>query len=404
MADSREAAVIGARLRAAREAAGVSLGGLSRKIPYSRAALGHYETGARTAPPDVISWYERVFGGAATDPVTSLSTLGKADVDRRSFLRRATYSAALSATALGLTPEVGRIAAIADDRIVGMGEIDALRQVTDAFCRLDEHRGGGVGRTAIAEFLATDVADLLRSRFASSQVKSQALSAAAELAYLAGFKAHDAGFDGMAQRYYLTALGLAEESQVPGHDGWIFRILALQGADLGNRMFSVNLAEEAARRAHGRVDASTQALFTIAVARCHAETGGRREAHDALRTVEPWIDAAGVGELPAWCAWWGGDKATVNNQAAKTLRALAEWGEAESHHLLATTFWDPQKHRRVYGRTMADVGLARWENGDPGGAVAAWEIAIPILAPLQSTRADAALAKIRKRAPQLVLT
>ncbi|WP_331758467.1 helix-turn-helix domain-containing protein (plasmid) [Nocardia sp. NBC_01377] len=402
MGERRQSSVIGARLRAAREAAGKSLAWTARQTNYSKAALGHAENGVRRPSPDLITWYERLFGATATDPVTSLSTLGKGDVDRRSFLRRATYSAALSATALALTPEIGRIAAIDDTRIVGMGEVNALRQVTDAFQRLDEHRGGGVGRTAIAEFLATDVADLLRSRFATAEVRSQALSAAAELAYLAGFKAHDANHDGMAQRYYLAALELAEESQVPGHDGWIFRILALQGADLGNRTFSVQLAEEAVRRTRGRVDGATQALFSVALARCHAETGDRARAHDALRTTEPWITADRGDQLPAWCAWWGGDKATVNSQAAKTLRALNEWGAAESHHLLATTFWDPNAHRRVYGRTWADVGLARWENGDHGGAVAAWEIAVPILQPLQSTRADAALTKISKRAPQLV--
>ncbi|MFC8383761.1 hypothetical protein [Nocardia sp. NPDC057272] len=63
--------------------------------------------------------------------------------------------------------------------------------------------------------------------------------------------------------------------------------------------------------------------------------------------TEPWIESDRVGELPGWCAWWGGDKATVNSQVAKTLRALNEWDAAESHQLLATTFWDPQGAPRV---------------------------------------------------------
>ncbi|MFB7877363.1 helix-turn-helix domain-containing protein [Nocardia sp. NPDC056064] len=50
----------GARLRALREEAGLSLTALATRVPYSRAALGHYETGTRAASPAVIEWYERI--------------------------------------------------------------------------------------------------------------------------------------------------------------------------------------------------------------------------------------------------------------------------------------------------------------------------------------------------------
>ena len=279
--------------------------------------------------------------------MTSLIALGRGDVDRRSFLRRAAYSAALSATALTLPGEASRrIATITDSSIVGMGEVDALRAVTDAFQRFDERRGGGTGRTAVAEFLATDVATLLRSRFATSGVRAQAYSAAAELTYLAGFKAHDAGLHGLSQRYYLAARDLAEASGVPGHDGWIYRILALEGADLGERSFSVALAEEAVRRARGRVDPATEAVFTIALARCYAETGRRSEAHAALRQAQHGMSGP-AGETPPWCAWWCGDQATTHNQTAKTFRALAEWGDAEAHHMQATSYWEPDPLHRL---------------------------------------------------------
>ncbi|WP_280306432.1 helix-turn-helix domain-containing protein [Nocardia neocaledoniensis] len=59
--------VVGARLRRLREEAGLSLTALATRVPYSRAALGHYETGARAAPSEVIAWYERIH--AQTVPV-----------------------------------------------------------------------------------------------------------------------------------------------------------------------------------------------------------------------------------------------------------------------------------------------------------------------------------------------
>ncbi|MFC4124181.1 helix-turn-helix domain-containing protein [Nocardia rhizosphaerae] len=60
-----ETTLVGARLRRLREEAGLSLSALATRVPYSRAALGHYETGARTAPSEVIAWYERIHAGSA---------------------------------------------------------------------------------------------------------------------------------------------------------------------------------------------------------------------------------------------------------------------------------------------------------------------------------------------------
>ncbi|MFD3706414.1 helix-turn-helix domain-containing protein [Nocardia sp. NPDC058658] len=61
--------VVGARLRRLREEAGLSLAALATRVPYSRAALGHYETGTRAASFEVIAWYERVHAQSAL-PVT----------------------------------------------------------------------------------------------------------------------------------------------------------------------------------------------------------------------------------------------------------------------------------------------------------------------------------------------
>ncbi|MGW6427699.1 helix-turn-helix domain-containing protein [Nocardia sp. NPDC055053] len=66
-----ETTVVGARLRQLREEAGLSLAALATRVPYSRAALGHYETGTRAAPSEVIDWYERVHAQSApTLPAT----------------------------------------------------------------------------------------------------------------------------------------------------------------------------------------------------------------------------------------------------------------------------------------------------------------------------------------------
>ncbi|MBF6205478.1 helix-turn-helix transcriptional regulator [Streptomyces gardneri] len=310
---------IGERLRAARQAAGFSLAELAARIPFSRSYLGHVETGTRVASADVVAAYMRACGEMTCDPVTLIGVLGRADVDRRSFLRTSVYSAALSA-ALASQSDIARLAAVDDAARVGMPEVRAVQGITDAFLRLDEVKGGGIGRTAVAEFLSTDVASLLRSRFTDSKVRSAAFSAAAELAYLAGFKAHDAGADGIAQRYYLSALRLAEESGVPGQDGFYFRILGLHATDVRQPQHAAELAERGVAAARDKVCPDTMSLFLVGLARCYAETGQHRAARSTLRNAEPWIDTEVTTELPRWAALWCPNKASVARPDIESVR------------------------------------------------------------------------------------
>jgi transcriptional regulator with XRE-family HTH domain len=53
---------VGAQLRVAREAAGLSLAQLARRTCYGKSYLGNIETGIRRATPDVILAYERALG------------------------------------------------------------------------------------------------------------------------------------------------------------------------------------------------------------------------------------------------------------------------------------------------------------------------------------------------------
>ncbi|MEU2106560.1 helix-turn-helix transcriptional regulator [Nocardia sp. NPDC019255] len=396
-----QAAVLGARLRAAREAAGLSLSELAAKIPYSKAALGHYETGRRTASSEVVTWYERACGGF-TDPVTAMSVLGRADVDRRSFLRDSAYSAALTATALTALSDAARLVHVTDATRVGMAEVEAVQGVTDAFLRLDEVRGGNVGRSAVAEFLATDVAALLRSRFASAEVRAQAFSAASELAYMAGFKAHDAGQDGLGQRYFLSALRLAEESGTPGQDGFAFRILALHASDVHQPQNSVPLAERAVLSARGKVSPDTMALFEVALARCYAETGDKVQAVKALRRAEPWIMPEATTEIPRWAALFCPNKASVTRQTAKTFLAIGDLAEAERYQYMSATIWHPRTHTRIHAISLAETGLIRWRMGNHEDAAKLWRTALPTLTSVGSERGSKLLRRIRKAAPELV--
>ncbi|MFI9410621.1 hypothetical protein [Nocardia gamkensis] len=268
---------------------------------------------------------------------------------------------------------------------------------------MDEAKGGGIGRTAVAEFLSTDVASLLRSRFADSTVRSAAFSSAAELAYLAGFKAHDAGEDGIAQRYFLSALRLAQEADVPGQDGFCFRILGLHATDVRQPpQHAVELAKRGAAAARDKVSPDTMSLFLVGLARCYAETGQHQAARSTLREAEPWITTTEITtELPRWAAPWCPNKASVARQTSKAFAALGDHAEAERYLYLSHSMWSPETHTRIHALSAAETGLIRWRLGRHEDAAKLWRSALPVLSAVSSNRASKVLRKVRKAAPEL---
>lgn len=378
----------------------MSLSELVARVPYSRAALGHFETGARRATADVVAGYARNCG--PLDAVTTAEALGRADLDRRGFMRTTTYSAALAATALSPLPDFARLAVVGDTARVGMKDVEVVRGVVDALWRLDEVRGGGAGRTAMIAFLMSDVAALLRSRFATVEVRSAAFSAAAELAYAIGFSSHDVGADGAALRYFLAALRLAEESGVPGQDGFVFRILALHAGDIGQPRHSVELAERAVSRVRGQVDTDAMTLFEVALARCCAETGDHRAARQVLHRAEPALTPETTTELPRWAALFCPNKASATRQASKAFAALGDLTEAERHLYMSALAWNPETHTRIYRLCQIETGLLRWELGRHEDAACLWRDALRALEGVQSERVTKALSKVERCAPELV--
>lgn len=69
--------------------------------------------------------------------------------------------------------------------------------------------------TTVTAYLADTAAPMLRARFPSNFMRRQAFGAVAELAYLAGWKHHDLGHEGAAQRYYQVGYQLACEADPP---------------------------------------------------------------------------------------------------------------------------------------------------------------------------------------------
>jgi hypothetical protein len=337
--------------------------------------------------------------GAAfgSDPVAALAHLGRADVDRRTFLSSVVFS--LGALTVPLGDGVPGRAALPSRgaRRVGRAEVAAVREVTRVFTGADERLGGSCARSAVVEYLCTDVTAYCNGLFALDDDRRAMFGAAAELAYLAGWKAHDAGLAGLAQRYYLHAFELATESDPGPHAGYVLRILAHQAMDLGEREHCVDLACAALARAQGKVGADTESLFWLTVARAHAANSSARAATTALRRAERQLERSGGDEAPGWASLGGPAEARLASQAGKTMTALGRLRAAEDEFARSAACWDPVTHPRIHALTLAELAEVQCAQGNLEEACATWSRALDGMAGVASARTRGAVSSMRRR-------
>lgn len=325
------------------------------------------------------------------DAVSALARLGRADVDRRGFLSSLVYSAgALAVPTTGTAVTRRHPTARA-----GAGEVAAVRAVTAVFTSADERFGGAYARSAVAEYLCTDVAAYCRCSFPREADRRAMFGAAAELAYLAGWKAHDAGLAGLAQRYYLHAFGLAVESDPGAHAGYVLRILAHQALDLGEHEHCVDLAEAALGRARGKVDAGTESLFWLTLARASAADGEARKAGETLRRAEVVLARAGTEPAPGWASLGGPAEARLASQSGKTLAGLGDLRGAERQFARSAACWDPVTHPRIRALTLADLAELQCARGNVEEACATWSRALDAMDGVASARTRDAVSSLR---------
>ncbi|MFI2284365.1 multiprotein-bridging factor 1 family protein [Nocardia beijingensis] len=81
---------------------------------------------------------------------------------------------------------------------------------------------------------------------------------------------------------------------------------------------------------------------------------------------------------------------------------LGDLPNAARYYEVATNIWDRETHARVWALSAAETGLLRWKLGKHTDAVDMWRTAVPALHAVKSARAAAALARIRRTAPELL--
>ncbi|MYU06517.1 tetratricopeptide repeat protein [Streptomyces sp. SID8366] len=326
------------------------------------------------------------------DPVLAATDLGRADVERRRFLAVAAFTTAGVAMPLFYDHDATArmLRARTGSALVGMEDVEVVRQITAAFSAADERLGGGHGLTTVTAYLADTAAPMLRGRFPNEALRQAAFGAVAELAYLAGWKHHDLGQEGAAQRYYQ----LACEADPHGHAAWMMRALAHQALSLKQPHHCVDLVEGALRTGLGHVDGQTEALLHITHARAYAATDENPSAARALLAAEDAL-LRDDDPQPSYSRVSSPAAGTVASHTARTLTDLADHVGTEQQHRDALTCWDPQKYKRVHALTHADLGDSLAAQARADEAVAAWTQALVLMEGMTSDRTRKAISSIR---------
>jgi hypothetical protein len=194
--------------------------------------------------------------------------------------RRVLASSAYCVAALAVPDEswwrqmAARGTARASARGVGRGDLETVREMASLFSRVDQRRGGGHARTALVQYLTSDVVTYLRGSYTDERVRKDMFSAASELAYLSGWMAFDNAEHAIAQHYFSIAVKLAAEADDPPMAGHVLRAMAHQAVDLGHFRQGLELAVASMEGKRYRLASPRErALFGVVHARALGAAG-----------------------------------------------------------------------------------------------------------------------------------
>jgi hypothetical protein len=133
----------------------------------------------------------------------------------------------------------------------------------------------------------------------------------------------DTGQPGLAQRYYIQALRLAQAAGDRGYGGYILAAsMSHLAASLGNPREIAQLARAAQEGARGQVTATAEAMFHAAEARGHALLGDARTFATVAGNAVAAMERSDPDRDPAWIAHF--DHAYLADELAHCHRDLGQ--------------------------------------------------------------------------------
>lgn len=259
--------------------------------------------------------------------VDTIIDLGRADMKRRDIVKAPFVLAALGAPSRDwLLAMLDETATERGPRQVGMRQVAGIREMFALFQDMDVMRGGGHARTALVEYMQSYVLPLLK-RDHEPAVQQALYEAAAEQSYLVGWMAYDDGEHGLAQRYLIQALRLAQAANSGPLGAHVLAGMSDQANLLGHPREALMLARAGRRGVGGADSPACIADLHILEARALAAIGEAGDAAESVAKAEQAFSRVDHENEPAWAKFI--DAPYLFGEAAHCFRDLGRPGEVE---------------------------------------------------------------------------
>jgi tetratricopeptide (TPR) repeat protein len=197
---------------------------------------------------------------------------------------------------------------------VGVADIELMKQTTRHLADLDHRFGSGHVRPIAVHYLNSVVSDLLKGSYREAAGR-QLCAAAARLTELVGYMAVDSGKAGLAQRYYIQALRLAQAAGDRGYGGYVLAAgMSHLAASLGYPREVAQLARVAQEGTRGQATLTTQACLYAAEARGYARLGDAQACSLAAGRAVDALERADPDDDPEWISHF--DRAYLADELA----------------------------------------------------------------------------------------
>lgn len=329
-------------------------------------------------PDDRVARGEPPAVGAAGGPTVPAQGGRGADVGRVAAVGAASVGAPSAGAAPGGRAPVPRQRQV--DRVqrgpghrVTPGDIAALRSVSELFRTLDQTYGGGHARQALVRYLEHEGEPMLRGTYGETTGR-RLFGAVADLTRLAGWTSYDIAAHGLAQRYFVQALRLAQAAGDRPYGSYVLVTMSRQAVYLGHGREAVQLARVAQQGVGGGAPPVLQSLLHAVEARGHAVLGEVRASTASLARAERALETSRPGDdVPHWARTF--DEAQLADEFGHCHRDLQQYRAAAQHaerslRLRGAGFARSRLFSRVVLAT-ARLGLGELEQACTLGAEAA---------------------------------
>ncbi|MER6118202.1 regulator [Streptomyces sp. NPDC001743] len=260
---------------------------------------------------------------------------------------------------------------------VGSGDVAALRSVAELFRTLDNAYGGGHARQALVRYLEHETEPMLRGTYGEATGR-RLFAAAADLTRLAGWTSYDIAAHGLAQRYFVQALRLAQAAGDRAYGSFVLITMSRQAVYLGHGREAVQLARVAQQGVGSSAPHAVLALLHAVEARGHGVLGESKACAASLARAEHALESTRPGdEVPHWARYF--DEAQLADEIAHCHRDLQQHRAAAQHAERSLQLRAPAYVRsRLFCRVVlasARLGLGELDQACRLGAEAAHQAA-----------------------------